>query len=153
FNAGGYQMWQIDPDPQNMALLDAEPVGSIYTRSAQSVANDLLILTEVGVRNVSTVGATANMQVGTTGQPVDPIVKALLVAGTYDPLSLYFPGRGQYWLIFGPQALVLTINGAGQKSWSIYTFPDVITDWTLNGGILYLRSAGNLVWQFDYETL
>ena len=153
FNAGGYQMWQIDADPQNMALLDAQPIGSVYTRAAQSVANDLLLLTEVGVRNISTVGATANMQVGNTGQPVDPIVKALLVAGTYDPLSLYYPGRGQYWLIFGPQALVLTINGAGQKSWSRYTFPDVITDWTLNNGILYLRSAGNLVWQFDYETL
>lgn len=153
FNAGGYQMWQIDPDPQNMALLDAQPIGSIYTRTWQAVANDAIGLTEVGVRNISTVGATANMQVGSTGQPVDPIVKARLVTGTYDPLSLYYPGRGQYWLIFGPEAIVMTINGAGQKTWSRYTFPDVITDWTLNGGILYLRSAGNLVWQFDYQTL
>ena len=32
FNAGGYQMWQIDPDPQNMAFLDAQPVGCIWTR-------------------------------------------------------------------------------------------------------------------------
>lgn len=153
FNAGGYQMWQIDPDPANMALLDAQPVGSIYTRSWQSVANDLVGLTEVGVRNLGVVGATANMQMGNTGQPIDPLVKAALVAGTYDPLSLYYPGRGQYWLFFGPMAFVLTMNGAGIKSWSQYTFPDVITDWTLNGGILYLRSAGNLVWQLDYETL
>jgi hypothetical protein len=153
FNAGGYQMWQIDPDPANMALLDAEPVGSIYPRAAQSVANDLLILTEVGVRNIGFVGATANMMVGNIGQPVDPLVKAALVAGTYQPISLYFPGRGQYWLMFGPVAFVLTVNGSGQKTWSRYIFPDTITDWTLNGGILYLRTAGNLVWQFDYETL
>lgn len=153
FNAGGFQMWQIDPDPQNMALLDAEPIGSIYTRSAQSVANDLLILTEVGVRNIGMVGATANMQVGNSGQPVDPLVKQQLVNAAFDPFSLYYPGRGQYWLIFGPLVFVLTINGSGQKSWSRYTFPDTITDWTLNEGILYLRSAGNLVWQFDYETL
>ena len=43
-NAGGYQMWQIDPDPANMALLDAQPVGSTFTRSAQSIATDNLFL-------------------------------------------------------------------------------------------------------------
>lgn len=152
FNSGGYQMWQVDPDPANMALLDAQPVGSIYTRAAQSVANDLLFLTEVGVRNLGTVGATANMQIGSTGQPVDPLVKAQLQAGTYEPLSLYYPGRGQYWLIFGAQAFVLTINGTGVKSWSRYVFPDTITDWTLSAGILYLRTAGNLIWQLDANT-
>jgi hypothetical protein len=152
-NSGGYQMWQIDPDPQNMALLDSQPVGSLHTRTAQAVANDLLFLTEVGVRNLGTAGATANMAIGSTGQPVDPIVQKALKAGTYDPLSLYYPGRGQYWLIFGPQAFVLTINGTNQKTWSRYTFPDSITDWCLLGEVLYLRTAGNLVWQFDYNTL
>lgn len=159
FNAGGYQMWQTDPDPANMALLDAEPVGSIYGRAWQSVSNDLLGLTEVGVRNIGTVGASANMQEGSLGQPVDPLVKARLVANTYGPygfagpISTYYPGRGQYWLIFGPEAFVLTVSGVGQKSWSRYLFPDTITDTTLNGGILYLRTAGNLVWQLDYETI
>lgn len=152
-NSGGYQMWQIDPDPQNMALLDAQPVGSIYTRAAQSVANDLIFLTEVGVRNLGTVGATANMQIGSTGQPIDPLVKQQIVNNVYEPRSLYYPGRGQYWLMFGPQAFVLTLNGASQKTWSRYTFPDTITDWCLLGETLFLRSAGNLVWQVDYETL
>lgn len=383
FNAGGYQMWQIDPDPQNMAFLDAQPVGSIYPRAAQSVANDLLFLTEVGVRNLGTIGATANMAIGNLGQSIDALVKAQLsgvpvfgiqpplpnttlllhftgvngsisfpdssgnnlaatatgaaqistiishfpgysgvlsltganssvtvpvtaggpidiyagnwtiefwiyaptansigngntptifslvngvqridcamgngiyletaadgaitnagmsvgtwhhiaisCAGTtiygfldgvkfalnlnhtvaaggagtltigygltqfgqfyfpgyideftitkfakytanftpptapfpggllnpvYSPLSLYYPGRGQYWLIFGPQAFVLTINGLnGTKTWARYTFPDTITDWTLNNGVLYLRTQGNLVWQLDAGTI
>lgn len=388
FNSGGYQMWQIDPDPANMAILDAQPVGSTWPRAAQSVANDLLFLTEVGVRNLSTIGATANMAIGDTGQPVDPIVKALLnstpvpgdpfypdvgvllplspstgvtdlgpdsvtvttvgtvtiitgspppfqggsanfnqartntldylsvglipggnldlstgsftiegwifvnpgstgtesVIGTmpafqisisanavlstasylignffgdsaqtdtgllltaewnafafvytngvggqwyingiasstnhtvhqfvmtdtlwtfgsnfaaepfsgnladlritkdvaryssnynplvtnpmtgsgspfttqptaYDPLSLYYPGRGQYWLIFGPQALVLTINGMGKKTWSRYVFPQSITDWSLSNGNLYLRTSGNLVWVFTDQAI
>lgn len=392
FNAGGYQMWQTDPDPANMAILDAQPVGSIYTRAAQSVSNDLLFLTEVGVRNLATVGATANMQVGNSGQPVDPLIKpqiptgvdplgdpdfsevglllpltgvngatvfpdisnnnnivtphgsvavnvttspfgggsayfngvtdyltipivtggpidiglgdftiefymytndltqprglfsiaiaavptsspisinmgqagsgtlntdcfnstsgpgtsamivnqwnlvTLSVSGTdgflfvngtslggghslfdgitsrgafvdalvaigalvfgagvpqadsfyqgyisnvritkgiaryisepfsvpqtpfpnytrYAPISLYYPGKGQYWLIFGPQAFVFTVNGQGLRTWSRYIFPDIVTDWTLNGGVLYLRSAGNLIWQIDANTL
>jgi hypothetical protein len=389
FNAGGYQMWQIDPDPQNMALLDAQPVGSVWPRAAQSVANDLLFLTEVGVRNLGTVGPTANMAVGNTGQPIDPLIQAQLppssgitsvpgdpyfgsvsalispptstsqiptdnssqnlgvttsgtvyaittnsptgLSGSYVlgtggtilipldngelpdlnvgnwciefeiqpfspvgeeetageggvlsnpglqiniqwntsglylagdigaatlapssqpigvwtavafvcynnnvwyfvngvavggapigtinrvsnpingtlafgkgyignsfqgafsniritkvaryvtssggpnytvsttafpyatyytppaypqyPLSLYYPGRGQYWLIFGDQAFVLTINGTrGTKSWSRYIFPELITDWTLSSGSLFMRTANNLVWQLD----
>ena len=110
------------------------------------MANDLLLLTEVGVRNIGLTGSTANMQMGNTGQPIDPLVLAAIQAGTYTPLSLYYPGRGQYWLIFGPQAFVLTINGNGNKTWSRYIFPDSITDWTIQGGNLYLRTAGNLVW-------
>jgi len=154
FNSGGYQMWQVDPDPQNMALLDAQPVGSIYTRAAQSVANDLMFLAEVGVRNLSTVGATANMQIGSTGQQIDPLVVGQIQAGTYAPISLYYPGRGQYWLIFGPQAFVLTINGEkGTRSWSRYIFPDSITDWTLLNGTLFLRTAGNLVLSLDATAL
>ena len=152
FNAGGYQMWQIDPDPANMALLDAEPVGSIYTRAAQSVANDLLFLAEVGVRNLGTSGATANLQIGNTGQPVDPLIVAQLKTGNFPVsqiISLYYPARGQYWLFFGAQAFVLTINGTGIRAWSRYIFPEVITDWTLNAGILYLRTISNKVLELD----
>jgi hypothetical protein len=153
FNSAGYQMWQIDPDPANMALLDAQPIGSVWPRAAQSVANDLLFLTEVGVRNIGTVGATANMAIGNTGQPVDAIVRPQISAGTYDPISLYYPGKGQYWLIFGSQAFVLTQNGMGNKTWSRYVFPSAITDWTLQNGKLYMRTASNLVWVLDDTAL
>lgn len=151
-NAGGYQMWQVDPDPANMALLDAQPVGSIYTQAAQSVANDLLFLTEVGVRNLGTAGANANMQIGNLGQPVDPIVKVAIRSGVW-PISLYYPGRGQYWLIFGAQAFVLTVNGTGLKTWSRYVFPEVITDWSLSQGLLYLRTITDKVWVLDDQAL
>lgn len=149
FNAGGYQMWQIDPDPQNMALLDAQPIGSTWPRAAQSVSNDLIFLTEVGVRNLGTVGATANMAIGNTGQPVDPLIQAQLTSATYDPFSIYYPGRGQYWLIYGPQAFILTMNGMGKKTWSRYLFPEILTDATLNEGFLYFRTVTNKVWQIN----
>jgi hypothetical protein len=154
FNSGGYQMWQIDPDPQNMAFLDAQAVGCIWTRSCQSIANDLIFLTEIGVRNLGTIGATANMAIGNTGQPVDPLILAQIQANTYDPFTIYYPGRGQYMLIYGPQMFVLTINGLqGTKSWSRYIFPQAVTDATLNSGSLYLRTTGNLVWQLNANTL
>src|SRR5208283_754863 len=154
FNAGGYQMWQIDPDPQNMAFLDAQPVGCIWTRSCQSVANDLIFLTEIGVRNLGTIGATANMAIGNTGPPVDPLILAQIQAATYDPFTIYYPGRGQYMLIYGPQMFVLTINGLqGTKSWSRYIFPQVITDATLNSGSLFLRTSGSLIWEMTATAL
>lgn len=152
-NSGGYQMWQIDPDPANMAILDAQPVGSVWTLGAQSIANDALLLTNLGLRNVGTTGATANMATGQLGQPIDVLIQAALAAGTYYPTSLYYPARGQEWTIFGPQAFVLTVNGNSQKSWSRYVFPDAITYWTLKGEVLYLRTAGNLIWQLDAATL
>jgi len=153
-NSGGYQMWQIDPDPANMALLDAQPVGSTFTRSAQAIANDTLFLTILGVRNIGTTGATANLQTGMVGQPIDVLVQASLAAATYDPISYYVPARGQYWLVFGPEVFVLTVNGANAvKSWSRYVFPDAITDFTMNGEVMYFRLANDTVQQFDQATL
>ncbi|MDE2097522.1 MAG: hypothetical protein KGL39_09775 [Patescibacteria group bacterium] len=153
FNSNGYQMWQIDPDPANMAILDAEPAGCDFVRSGQSVANDFLFMSQVGIRNLEVIGLTANLQIGNTGQPVDALVVPEIQAGTYDPLSLYYPGKGQGWWIFGPQAFVMTMNGSATKTWSRYYFPDSITDWTINDGVLYLRTAGNLVWKFDESEL
>lgn len=152
FNTLGYQMWQVDPDPSNMAILDAEPVGSGYHKSIQPVNNDLVFLSPVGIRNIGTAGATGNLQAGMFGKAVDPIVRALvqseIVANGYTPRALFNPGTGQYWLILGHTAIVLTINGANTMSWSRYTFPSVITDWTLLNSVLYLRT-GDLVWFLD----
>lgn len=149
FNSGGYQMWQIDPDPQNMALLDAQPIGTTYTRGAQTIGQDQVLTTPLGVRNVGMTGATVNMQTGSFGQPIDDLIQAQINADVYQPLALYYPARGQYWVIFGPQAFVGTQNQPGTIQWSRYLFPDAITDWTLWGDDLYLRSAGGLVWMVD----
>jgi hypothetical protein len=71
-----------------------------------------------------------------------------------EPLALFTPGTGQYWLIFGAEAFVLTINGTTRAgmSWSRYTFPYAIDDWTIMDGDLYLR-AGDRIWLVDEETL
>jgi hypothetical protein len=152
FNSTGYQMWQVDPDPTNIALLDAEPVGCSYPKSVQPVNNDLVFLSPMGIRNIGTAGASGNIQAGQFGKNVDPIVKALInqlgLTG-YEPKSLFSPGTGQYWLMIGPEMIVLTINGASTMSWSRYVFPDVLTDWAVLNGVLYVRSAGDLVWQMS----
>ena len=159
-NALGYQMWQTDEDPTNMAILDAQPVGCIYPKSAMPVNNDLVFLTSVGIRNIGTAGSQGNMQAGNTGKPIDPLVNPAVKAltGDQEPRGLFYPGTGQYQLWCGNQAFVLTINGnASQQSWTRYTLPYEVTDWTVQDGILYVRTtdptAGDLVLQFDADTL
>ncbi|MDE2098512.1 MAG: hypothetical protein KGL39_14760 [Patescibacteria group bacterium] len=155
FNSLGYQMWQVDPDPTNIAILDAEPVGCTYSKSPQPVNNDLVFLSPVGIRNIGTAGASGNLQAGQFGKQVDPIVIGLmkqLAANGWEARGLFNPGTGQYWLLFGYDAIVLSMNGASTMSWSHYEFPEVITDWTVDDGVLYLR-AGDLVWKLDPTVL
>lgn len=149
FNAEGFQMWQIDEDPQNMSILDAVPIACIYARTAMPVMNDLVFLNPIGVRNMGIAGASTNLQAGTFGEAVDALVTAEIRAGTYTPFAQFVPAFGQYWLFFGPQVFVLTITGAKKMRWSRYVYPEAITDATLLGQDLYLRTITDRVWKVD----
>lgn len=153
FNAEGFQMWQVDQDPASMAFLDAVPVGSTYAQAQQPLANDLIFLNDVGVRNIAIAGASTNLQADAVGQPIDSLVRAKIAAGEFTPTGLYYPAMGQYWLFFGDEAFVLTINGAKKKSWSRYVFPEEITYWTLHGNDLYLRTAEDHIWRVDQDAV
>lgn len=150
FNSKGFQMWQVDEDPANFAILDAVPIGipPSADKSLQPVMNDLVFLTEVGIRSMGIAGASTNLQAGDFGKQIDPLVKVKLAAGEV-PISLYYPGAGQYWLIFGAEAFVLTMNGGkSDMSWSRYVFPSDIDDWTILNEDLLLRS-GDKIWRLD----
>ncbi len=158
FNSGGFQMWQIDEDPELMQIIDAIPVGSTYHRAYQSVKNDGVFLTQLGYRSVGIAGASTNLQAGDIGNPIDPLVVAKLRAGTYAPGSIYYPARGQYWGWFGPEIFVCTFNDkqggeATGRSWSRYVFPEAITDATLLDNDLYLRTSTHKVWKVDPNAL
>lgn len=152
FNSQGFQMWQVDQDPANMALLDAAPVPCEYKDTIQPVANDLVFLTSRGIRNIGIAGASTNLQAGFFGKQVDPLVLEFLDAATaagLEPFALFYPGAGQYWLIFGRDVVVLTVNGGSKDmSWSRYQFPVGLTDWTIQGTELYVR-AGDTVHQIS----
>jgi hypothetical protein len=152
FNAEGYQMWQVDEDPANMAFLDASPVDCTYPKSVQPVSNDLIVVSSQGIRNIGIAGASTNLQAGYFGKQIDPLVLAKIRAGGV-PNALFFPGAGQYWCIFDEECFVLTMNGgAKDQSWSRYVFPAAITDWALLDNSLYLR-AGDLIWRVSDEAL
>jgi hypothetical protein len=150
-NAQGFQMWQVDQDPASMALLDAMPIGCTYHKTLQPVAGDLAFLTNLGVRSFGVAAASTNLQAGDFGKQIDPLVRAA-IRSAVEPFGLTHPSQGQYWLFFGAEAFVLTINGR-DMSWSRYVFPEQITDWTVLGEDLYLRTASDKVWRVDEEAL
>lgn len=103
FNTEGLQMWQIDEDPANMALLDAVPVGSTQQRAMSPVSNDLFFLSPLGVRTIGISAASQNLQAGDIGMPIDPLVQQAIadaIAAETTPLATYYPAAGQYWLAF-----------------------------------------------------
>lgn len=155
FNTLGYQMWQIDPDPNDIAILDSEPVGCGDNRSIQPANNDLVFYSPVGIRNIGTAGSSGNLQAGQFGKQIDTLVNGLVKvarAAGLELRALFNPGTGQYWMTIGTDVIVLSINGNSVMSWSRYTFPAEITDWTVMDGFLYLR-AGDLVWQLNIAAL
>ena len=149
-SSSGVQLWQTDPDPAKMGLLDSfEGVGSNFPRASSSMGSDLFITTNTGVRSGSLLEASGNFNTGDIGQEVDPLVKADITAATYTPYAIYYPGLGQWWLIFGDHAYVYTRSErVGVSAWSRYTFPFTIDYAAILNGKLYLRN-GNNVYLFD----
>lgn len=139
FNAGGLQMWQVDEDPANAALLDAMPIGSTWHRSLFSVGDDLFFLTQKGVRTLGIVGANASLASGQdVGEPIDPLVlDALRVAEANGSrvVSTYSPAEGQYLLAcsdYPPAPLTITgdlPNGVVNVAITPFTY-------TVSGGVL-----------------
>ena len=101
FNAEAFQLWQVDEDPANMALLDALPMGSTQHHAIAPVSNDLFFLSSQGVRTVGIAASSTNFQAGDVGMPIDPLVRTAMTPDA-NPMSLYYPAMGQYWLMFQP---------------------------------------------------
>lgn len=150
FNAEGMQVWDVDEDPANMALVDALPIGCLWPHAATPVSNDLLFLSLEGVRSVGIAAGTQNLKANDVGVPVDPIVKELVSTGA-KPMSLYYPSAGQYWLLFPSEdrneteVMVYTMSRTGAVgAWSRYLLLYCVQDWAIKGAYLYLRSADNV---------
>jgi hypothetical protein len=113
FNAEGMQLWQVDEDPAQTALLDALPVGSTQNLALSPVANDLIFLSSQGVRSIGVTSSSTNLQAGDIGMPIDPLIKAAVAAAPEAPIATYVPSLGQYWLaIADAETPGPTISGA-----------------------------------------
>ncbi len=113
WNANGFQLWQVDPDPAQMAILDQmDGIGSTEQRAAVAVANDLLFLSQLGVRSVGIANAAENLASGDVGAPIDILVREAMAVTGARAIGTYYPGAGQFWMaIAASTPYEMTIEG------------------------------------------
>jgi len=149
------QVWQVDPDPQRMALLDViEGIGCRWPESVAAMQSDLFFLTDLGVRSVSVAAGQGSLAAGDVGTPIDALIQAILREPlARDPFGLYVPNLGQYWLIFGDFAYVLTLTpSSGVVAWSRYSFPWAVLDAVIHDGRLHVSTSA-AVFELDPTAL
>lgn len=111
WSSSTFQMWQVDPDPANMALLDQmEGIGSTYPDAAQPVGEELFFMASQGVRSVGIAAASDNLETGDIGKPVDSLIQARLALGE-TPNGLYVPSLGQLWMLFNNDVFTAYLDG------------------------------------------
>ncbi len=120
WSASTFQVWQVDPDPAAMALLDAmEGIGSIHQQAVQPVSDDLFFLAALGVRTVAIAAGSNNLATGDAGVPIDTLVQAE-VTSDVEPIATYYPGAGQYWLAFRTLTMPILAIGAYLLTSTLY---------------------------------
>lgn len=160
WTASSIQVWQIDPDPANMAFIDAVIGGTSYYRSAQPISNDLQFLSNLGIRSVGITATTGTMGGTDVGSPVDTLIRALLktyndaiAAGEdpgWEPVAIAYPNLSQNWVFFGNEAYVYSLSALSKVSaWSHYTLPFYVTDPAILDGALYVRTTDNDLYVLD----
>jgi hypothetical protein len=145
------QVWGVDPNPANMALVDSiEGIGTNYYRAANPVSRDLFFLAQNGFRSVSLISITDNLQDNDVGSAIDKLVKDT-IASTDDPMALYYPKLGQGVWINGATVWAYTFSRTSKISaWSKYTLPFTVDDATVLNQELYVRT-GNDVYRLSDE--
>lgn len=156
FGYSTVQIWQLDPDPGRISLVDTiEGVGTPYPRAHASVVGDLYFTSSAGVRSLSTSSTEAGVGSTDVGTPIDELVVAQLAVAAlagYDPIGVFDPGRGEFWLLVGDRAYVLRQSKvAGFAAWSEYTLPGIATDAATLASTLYFMTTTGRIYRVDHN--
>lgn len=148
FFSDSVQVWFVDPDPTNNALQSSSnSVGTLFSKTAQTLSQDLVYLGKTGFRSLSVTALTNNLQENDVGSAIDKLRAE--IADTDDPRSIYYPSLGQLITFNGTRAYAYAFSRSNKLSaWSTYDFPFAIDDATVLNGELYVRS-GDDVYKLD----
>lgn len=150
FNESSAQVWNVDPDPANMAFFAT--VGGAGMRQPNAVANvqgDLIFFGRKAFRSIS-----SNQY---TGQPktqngIGIAIKDLTEAispDTGDMKSLWFPAGDKYLCTYKNKMFVFTA-AEEKQGWTTYTLPFEVSDIAEHDNQVYVRKANSgEVYVFD----
>lgn len=146
----GAQVWQVDPDPTNMALdTIVENVGTSFPRTVANVAGDLYFLSDYGFRSITTLQLTSKLADVDVGSPIDSLVRAETKVPGVNPKSFYFYGTGQYVSAIDSRLFVYSISRTAKiAAWSQYFLSRSVDAFAELGQALYIRS-GDSVYKLD----
>lgn len=133
FMLDNIQIYNIDPDPANIALQRViDGVGSAYPGGNAPVSADLFFATEGGVRSLSTLELTDNVADIDVGSPVaEPMGQDIGALETDVPddagaVAYWFQGLGQYWVASQDYVWTYTFSRTSKLSaWARYSLEDL----------------------------
>ena len=145
FFSDSTQVWAVDTNPSlNSLTSNVENVGTKFSKTPSALSGDLLFLAENGIRSVSVITLTDNFQDTDIGSPIDLLIQANVLT-TADPVSIYYPGLGQYWCVDGAKIYVYSFSRTSKVAgWSTYTLPFAPDDMTILSSKLYIRKSNNV---------
>jgi hypothetical protein len=148
FFADGLQVWDVDSNPALNALRQsADGIGTVHSKSPQTLAGDLIFLAKPGFRSLSLINLTDNLQENDVGSAIDALRSEITDAN--DPISVYYPNLGQLWVINGSRAYIYSFARSVKLSaWSVFDFPMSFDDAAVLSNELYVRS-GDAVYKVD----
>jgi len=129
------QIWGMDPDPTKDALLQTmNNIGLVAPHAAAGYGNgDVLFLSDTGIRSIRARDASNAASLSDVGAPIDVYVankranitraEAKKIRALVDPLT------GHFWMVWGSEVLVLSLNpNGGVSAWSVFDFSTSIDD-------------------------
>ena len=151
FGRTSVQIWGMDPDPAQSALLQV--LGGIGLVAPNAVARygsgDVLFLSNTGIRSLRARDASNSAAVNDIGSPVDVLVRAM--RATLTPLdaeritALTDPLTGHYWLIWGTRVFVLAAYPNSKvTAWSTFDLPYEAEHAVVANSRVALRMGDNL---------
>lgn len=150
FYSDSLQIWDVDADPANNLLKHSSPnTGAIHADTAQTLAGDLIFLSQQGFRSASLIAMTDNLQENDVGSAIDALRGE--IEDDDDPFTIYYPKLGQLWCANGTKVYVYAFSRAVKLSaWETFTYPVPIEAAAVLNNQLYVRQ-GDDVYRVDSD--
>ena len=154
FTSVNVQIWRVDPDPAQHALIDmTHGIGTNYPYSITSVSGDVIFLGHGGIRSLSQQATTGNLADMDIGSAIDLLVAQVLTRNAGARVfGHYSQALGKLLLFVGREVLVYSLSkSASLAAWSRWVLPHVVEAAVDMSGITYLR-ANNVLYKLDINS-
>jgi len=146
FFEAGMQVWKMDTDnTRYVKESTVAGVGCRFPRAIASIVGDVLLLTNAGIRSLTTVTQTLDPAEDAVGSKVDSLVNELANDTGANPIAIYARRLGCFLLAFGRDMVCLSLT-PGQKvhGFSTWRLPLPVHAMCESAGKVWIRSTDDV---------